>query len=83
VGVAEAAAVAVGAVDGAAAVAVGAADGAAGDGVADELPHAAARTDITVSAVIPDKRFKAQPPTARCEVRWKRAPYNDAAYCGA
>lgn len=47
-----------GAVVGAACVA-GANVGAAGDGVEDELPHATAIVAITVSAAIPDNRFKA------------------------
>ena len=37
---------------------------AAGDGELDELPHATATTAISVNAVIPDRRFKAQPPHA-------------------
>jgi hypothetical protein len=42
----------------------GADDGAAGDGVLEVPPHAAASTAINVNAVIPDRRFKAQPPHA-------------------
>jgi hypothetical protein len=42
----------------------GADDGAAGEGVLEVPPHAAASTATSVNAVIPDRRFKAQPPHA-------------------
>jgi hypothetical protein len=54
--------------------------GAAGVFVAAVEPHAAATTASSVSAVIPDNRFKTHSPHSQLANRFEPAPYNEAEY---